>query len=872
MTILEIILAVLLAISLILLIVVLVYFKYFRIYTRERFAFRVFLLIASLTASLAVLILSGGGAITQALNLFAKLIGFGAIDHQPTFSDKTLAVGLILALVYLAVKLHRNWPGEISTREHEAALLGLKPSVVRGAIAAIADIAGNVSLHTYSPTRRDLSILETLSSPTETKAWHYWVARILQISSNHMRIDELKDWFPDKKLYISAYGLKKMTVGIMCCEEAPPKDDVLQAITFVTEQSGAPIKFIVTVNSDNGVRSVEFYGDVEIEFRYRNELLDTLVDFSRYIEDINFRYETSEIAEGYPYKLPDVYVPSAGHIRLDTEREAVENVEEYVSLWSSERTPKHLAILGEYGQGKSVLALKVTHRLINSTGRMPILVTLGGRSPRTQTKLDILADWAAAYGINPKALLVLHEMGRLLLIFDGFDEMDLVGDAALRRDHFRTLWEFSRDRYSKILITGRPKFFLDQLEREVSLNVRPESIEVPYTVPIYLDPFDVPQISKALRAFDESVRGQIVGLVSAETAAASFRDLVSRPSTLFLAANIWGELKAIQNIRSAEVIGRFIGHSYERQQRKGLKSFLTSLEREYFTVGIALAAYGETGLSNHISKDIFQRAIIKLVDGFPDDLRKYDLITDQQRPALRERLQDRDMLIETVSTDVRSCGIIVTDLSQIDTFKFAHKSFFEYLFALNSVYRIFGWPLSKEKILHHAAKGGLGAEPSRFVFSVVLATTPLSLSGGMSREMNQFAGEILYRLLGANSHMPSSELEGRLSALGIRINRLRAFCGLWQKRRRVRHGLSSLGLKDIFMTGPVLALWLSSRVVEANVFMIAALFRIHGSGGDEFIKLDDELLEDRHAAIRLRADRASERSERDRSAFTSRNL
>lgn len=500
--------------------------------------------------------------------------------------------------------------------------------------------------------------------------------------------------------------------------------------------------------------------------------------------------------------------------------------------------------MGEYGQGKSVLALKIAHRLLHGAERVPILITLGDRSPRTQTKLEILADWAAAYDINPKALLLLHEVGRLLLIFDGFDEMDLVGDATLRLDHFRTLWEFSRDRHSKSLITGRPNFFLDQLERETSLNVRPASMEVSYTVPIYLRPFNVAQIARALRAFDEGVRTQIVSLVETGTAAASFRDLVSRPSTLFLAANIWRELRAIENIRSAEVIGRFIAHSYERQQRKSLKSFLSSLEREYFTVGIAIATYNEARYSNHISKESFQRAIIKLIDGFPDELRKYDLVTDKQRSPLKERLQDREMLVETVSTEVRSCGIIVTDLSQIDTFKFAHKSFFEFLMALNAIYVDFGWPISKDKILHHAARGNIGiVRSSQILNQFLLFPFDRLLTLGMNREMSQFSGESLYRLLGANAQMTVHELEAKLNELNIPIWRLRRICTLWRQRSRRSKS------PGIAVGASIFSMMISGRITPGIFIVMASLFRTHGQGGGEFIMLDDEMVEARRRAL-----------------------
>jgi len=408
-----------------------------------------------------------------------------------------------------------------------------------------------------------------------------------------------------------------------------------------------------------------------------------------------------------------------------------------------------LAVLGEYGQGKSVLALKIAHRLLFedvSSERIPILITLGGRSPRNQKKLGLLADWAAAYDINPKALLTLHEAGRLLLIFDGFDEMDLVGEASLRLEHFRSLWEFSAERNAKIMITGRPNFFLDQVERERSLNIRAKSLEVPYTEAVYLQHLDITRIKKALRNFDRDVSSDIISSLASEGAVYSFKDLMSRPSTLFLAANIWDDIRHSDDpsrVNSAEVIGRFIQHCYDRQQRKGLPEFLTSTEREYFTAGIAVVMLRESQYSNHLTSSSLQKAVTTLLDGFPEELQRYCSAADPQKISLKERLQDRELLVETISTDVRSCGVIVSDLSQFDAFKFAHKSFFELLLAKNLVLATyFGRSPSHYFEIEGYGRREIGIH--RAVISA-LELRSIAATANITAEVEVFAAEILYK-------------------------------------------------------------------------------------------------------------------------------
>jgi len=446
---------------------------------------------------------------------------------------------------------------------------------------------------------------------------------------------------------------------------------------------------------------------------------------------------------------PTYTSPAQQTISDSSTNTSVEDIEAYVSDWVREKGIRHLAVLGEYGQGKSVLALKIAHRLLFedvSSERIPILITLGGRSPRNQKKLGLLADWAAAYDINPKALLTLHEAGRLLLIFDGFDEMDLVGEASLRLEHFRSLWEFSAERNAKIMITGRPNFFLDQVERERSLNIRAKSLEVPYTEAVYLQHLDITRIKKALRNFDRDVSSDIISSLASEGAVYSFKDLMSRPSTLFLAANIWDDIRHSDDpsrVNSAEVIGRFIQHCYDRQQRKGLPEFLTSTEREYFTAGIAVVMLRESQYSNHLTSSSLQKAVTTLLDGFPEELQRYCSAADPQKISLKERLQDRELLVETISTDVRSCGVIVSDLSQFDAFKFAHKSFFELLLAKNLVLATyFGRSPSHYFEIEGYGRREIGIH--RAVISA-LELRSIAATANITAEVEVFAAEILYK-------------------------------------------------------------------------------------------------------------------------------
>lgn len=351
---------------------------------------------------------------------------------------------------------------------------------------------------------------------------------------------------------------------------------------------------------------------------------------------------------------------------------------------------KHIAILGEYGQGKSVLSLKITYNLINDkteNNRIPILIPLRGKSPRNLNALEIISLWSSNYNINAKSILKLHKSGRLLFIFEGFDEMDLIGHSEIRLSHFQRLWEFAT-KDSKILITGRPNFFLDTKELEIALGTKPQINGIPYCEPVYLNPFSFDQIENALRKCKDHIKNEILYFLKDQETSKNFYDLVSRPSMLFLVSQIWESRKLNENknkINSALVIQEFLQSTYSRQHNKNSEIKYTVLnfnEREYFMIGIAIGMQKLNSYSNQISKNNLQMLVNELYENFPDEISKiptaFDFVVNK---TLKERMKDYPHAEESILTDVRSCGVLVTDLSRLDHFKFSHKSFYELLIA-----------------------------------------------------------------------------------------------------------------------------------------------------------------------------------------------
>ncbi|MFK5969858.1 MAG: hypothetical protein QM487_07035 [Candidatus Marithrix sp.] len=255
----------------------------------------------------------------------------------------------------------------------------------------------------------------------------------------------------------------------------------------------------------------------------------------------------------------------------------------------------------------------------------------------------------------------------------------------MRLSHFRTLWQFCYPK-SKIIITGRPNFFLDDIDRKAALGIQEPSLERPYCEALHLSPFGIDKIEKSLRAADIKTREEIVQLAKNDD---KFREIVSRPSLLYIVKTLWkdGELSQYKGrMNSALVMGMFIKQSLARQTAKvqDHRNFmvLNSSEREYFMLGIA-AYMAKNELSNQITKQQLDEAVRLLLKVIPDSASTVDTMSGEKSTPLHQRLpkDDEEKALEYVKTDVRSCGLLVSDLSKSGAFKFAHKSFMEYLFA-----------------------------------------------------------------------------------------------------------------------------------------------------------------------------------------------
>jgi hypothetical protein len=671
------------------------FYVYWRItkrsYTRERFAFISSANSLSLISLMIPVIFGNNDLLNVGIDIFNQITNKNIKQIQDLqFSARMLGAGIILAYLYFSYKIYTNWSGHVSIRQHNQELEKDDYSFL-GDLIANFNAKERKFLRVFIPSEEQIKF--DIEFPKEENLpWHIKAAQLLILSSIQYKIDLKSDWHKSENCFISSYSNDRaLKVAIYCSLDTPSIPKLRDFISFAKKITGNSIfKYHLLIKNEfKSAEALKQIGE-PIDIKTEKDLLDELIDFKDYENYIINAFETDEIIDGYKYSLNDIYTIPSCTVRNrknngQYDEAVIVNIETYINDWINNfQEKKQIALLGEYGQGKSVLAQRICYLIFKrviKTDRIPIIIELRGKYPKQYSDLvSFIADWSSKYRLDPHAILRLHISGRLLIIFDAFDEMELVGDYAIRLEHFRKIWSFNYPN-SKIIITGRPNYFLNDNELKTILKTAETHTEFPHCEEIYINMFDADRIAVALRSAEQETRNDIMSILSNPSSNASFIDLISRPALLFLTSIVWKERNLNQfkdNINSAKVIEEFLKQTYQRQNKKPFDAPLSGEERAYFMLGIAVKMVAKNGYTNQISQDELKQIITKLSENFPNELTDLDTSTSGTKTKLDKRF-DKKYSQDTIFNDIRSCGIIVRDLSTVDNFKYAHKSFLEYL-------------------------------------------------------------------------------------------------------------------------------------------------------------------------------------------------
>ena len=216
-----------------------------------------------------------------------------------------------------------------------------------------------------------------------------------------------------------------------------------------------------------------------------DELLDEHADFSSYLDWLEAEVKHRGIDKMYvplactKEEFDPVTKGKIGESRYDERNGWIDG---YIDRWLDDPSKEHISILGEFGTGKTWFAL---HYAWTALQRYREAKERGVERPRLPLVIP-LRDYAKAVGVESlfsefffrkheiplpgySAFEQLNRMGKLLLIFDGFDEMAARVD---RQKMINNFWELAQVVVpgAKAILTCRTEHFPEAQEGRALLS------------------------------------------------------------------------------------------------------------------------------------------------------------------------------------------------------------------------------------------------------------------------------------------------------------------------------------------------------------------------------------------------------------------
>jgi WD40 repeat protein len=220
-----------------------------------------------------------------------------------------------------------------------------------------------------------------------------------------------------------------------------------------------------------------------------DELIDQDADFEPYLEWL----EADVVRRGIDRKYvslacvkEEIDPKTQYSIATSNYGEAEGWIEGYIQQWLSDDSKEHVSILGEFGTGKTWFAFHYAwdclraYKSAKEQGlerpRLPLVITLRdyNKALKVESVLSDLFFNKHDIRLNSSVFECLNRMGKLLLIFDGFDEM---ADKVDRQKMINNFWELARVVVpgAKVILTSRTEHFPHDRESRALLNAELES-------------------------------------------------------------------------------------------------------------------------------------------------------------------------------------------------------------------------------------------------------------------------------------------------------------------------------------------------------------------------------------------------------------
>ncbi len=326
-----------------------------------------------------------------------------------------------------------------------------------------------------------------------------------------------------------------------------------------------------------------------------DELVDLDADFSGYIAWLEAEILRRGVATQYvPLACAKEELDPVTKQRVTVSRYDERDgwIDGYCDRWLDDSTKEHISVLGEFGTGKTWFAFHYAQVALQryqeakergtQRPRLPLVITLRDYAKALNVENVLAGFFFTQHNIrlNSEVFDQLNRMGKLLLIFDGFDEMAAKVD---RQQMINNFWELAKVVVpgAKVILTCRTEHFPEAQDGRALLNAELQASTANLTGET--PQFEVLELEKFT---DEQIR-QVLAF---QATAATVEQVMGNPQLLDLARRpVMTELilEALPDIEAGKPVdmSRVYLYAVRRKMERDIKAertFTSLADKLYF--------------------------------------------------------------------------------------------------------------------------------------------------------------------------------------------------------------------------------------------------------------------------------------------------